>query len=45
MLTAQAPIELRDALYRLARRRDRSMSAEIRLAVQGHLLDAEREKA
>jgi hypothetical protein len=44
LLSARAPIALRDALFRLARERDRSMSAEIRIAVQEYLRSAEREK-
>lgn len=36
-LSAQVPVELRDGLERLATRADRSLSAEVRRAISGHL--------
>jgi hypothetical protein len=37
MLSAQVPLRLREELARLARRHDRSISAEVREAVRLHL--------
>src|ERR1051325_1123864 len=36
-LTARIPVELRDQIEQLAAQRDRSMSAELRIAVRSHL--------
>jgi len=36
-LTARIPVELRDQIEQLAQLRDRSMSAELRIAVRSHL--------
>jgi hypothetical protein len=39
MLSAQVPTPLRNELERVAREHDRSMSAEVRLALRQHLQD------
>jgi hypothetical protein len=41
MLSAQVPTQLRDELSRLARRHDRSVSAELRSAIRLHLIVAQ----